>query len=302
MLIKDIQNIIAIFNQPYPFYYYAKRLFSISLVISVFVTLFLFIIRPFDTNISELRYNYFITCSIYGIVSGLSFYLIIRSLVIFFPAYFKEEKWTLAKELLTLIILLFIIGNINFFIRSLVNTKPDNFKRIYYLEEIAHTCLIGIFPIGFFTLLNYSYLFKSNNDTAIIANSRIIQKQDMVNANDPDIVNIVSQSIYETITLPIDTLGFIKSDGNYIEIYQSLNGTVKKHMIRNTLKDIEKQLADYAYIVKTHRSYLVNIHQIESVKGNAQGYTLKIKDYNFYVPVSRNNISQFNTLINSFTT
>ena len=161
MLIWKIKNILSLLNQPYPYYYNSQRLLKISILVSIFIIFFLFVIKPFETDINELRFNYFVTCSIYSIVSGLSVYLTIQIAVFFFPRFFYEEKWTLTKELLILFILLIIIGNVNFFIRNLVNTNPDNFKIKYYLDEIAHACIVGIFPIGFFTLLNYSYLFKN---------------------------------------------------------------------------------------------------------------------------------------------
>lgn len=295
MVIRKYKNIHSLFSQSYPFYYYPKRLLKISLSVSLFIASFLFIFRPFNTDISELRYNHFVTCLIYGMISGLSFYVTIQLSIIFFRRFFNEEKWTLAKELTILIILLFVIGNANFFIRNLVNTNPDNFKTGYYLEELAHTCLVGIFPVLFFTLLNYSYLFKTNNERAVAANIIINQKEDISTSEKPSIINIKSQSVYETLSLPVQDICFIKSDGNYIEVFQYVDGEIKKHTIRNTLKDVEIQLADYANIIKTHRSYLVNIPHVDTVRGNAQGYILQIKNCDLCVPVSRNNINRFNS-------
>ena len=50
-------------------------------------------------------------------------------------------------------------------------------------------------------------------------------------------------------------------------------------------------LSGYPYIVKTHRSFLVNCNYIKEVKGNAKGYQLQIDSYT--IPVSRNLISYF---------
>jgi hypothetical protein len=301
MIIKEIKNILSVLNQPYPFYYGSNRLLKLSLIIVCFITLFLVVIKPFDTNINEFKYNYFITCVIYGMISGLSFLTTTIVLTVFCSGHCKEEKWTVAKELKVMIILLFIIGNANFFIRNLINTNHDNYKLTYYFEELIHTCLVGIFPIGFFTMFNFSYLYKANNETAIISNSIINQKGDIVVSSPPTIVTIASQSVYESVSISIHNICFIKSDGNYIEIYQYEKGNLKKQIIRNTLKDIERQLSSHANIVKTHRSYLVNVNHIKSVKGNAQGYTLYFKNCNDNIPVSRNNISQFDSVIKELT-
>lgn len=113
----------------------------------------------------------------------------------------------------------------------------------------------------------------------------------------PTIVTILSQSIYETVSIDIHEICFIKSDGNYIEIYRCENDTAQKRIIRNTLKEIEKQLSGYTCIIKTHRSHLVNINQIRSVKGNAQGYTIYFKNCSNTIPVSRNHINRFDEAI-----
>ncbi len=288
---------VSFLKQPYPFYYYPDRLLKNSLTIVCFITIFLLIFRPFDANINELRYNYYVTCVIYGLVASVAFMSTFSLIILCFPEYCKEEKWTVAKEIIGMVILLFIIGNSNFFIRNLINTNPDNFKLSYYFEELVHTCFVGIIPIGFFIALNFSYLYKANTDTANISDSFIGKKDGIAVFLSPTIVTILSQSIYETVSIDIHEICFIKSDGNYIEIYRCENDTAQKRIIRNTLKEIEKQLSGYTCIIKTHRSHLVNINQIRSVKGNAQGYTIYFKNCSNTIPVSRNHINRFDEAI-----
>jgi hypothetical protein len=296
MVIKD-KKMLSILKQPYPFYYYPDRLLRHSLTIVGFITLFLILFKPFNSNINELRFNYYITCVIYGIVASAAFLTTFSIIILCFPRFCKEEKWTVAKEILVMAILLFIIGNSNFFIRNLINTNPDNFRLAYYFEELIHTCFVGIIPIGFFIALNFSYLYKANTDKANISDSYISKKEENAVLSSPSIVTIVSQSIYETLSIDIHEIFFIRSDGNYIEIYQCENDILKKQIIRNTLKDIEKQLSHYPNIIKTHRSHLVNVNQICSVKGNAQGYTIHFKNCTETIPVSRNHISRFDEVI-----
>jgi DNA-binding LytR/AlgR family response regulator len=65
-----------------------------------------------------------------------------------------------------------------------------------------------------------------------------------------------------------------------------------------TLSRFEKQIADSTLnVMKTHRSYVVNLDAIEDVKGNAQGFLLKLYGAEELVPVSRNNINDFNVLM-----
>jgi len=56
---------------------------------------------------------------------------------------------------------------------------------------------------------------------------------------------------------------WLQSDGNYVEIYT----TQKKHLLRSALKEVSKKLPEHTFI-QVHKSYVVNIHQIQSVASN----------------------------------
>ena len=60
------------------------------------------------------------------------------------------------------------------------------------------------------------------------------------------------------------------------------------------MKELESALSPYSNIIKTHRSFLVNLLHIHSVSGNAQGYKLHLSNFDEPVPVSRNMIEDFN--------
>lgn len=293
-------KIVTFIKQPYPYYYSLDKLLKLSLAIMLIIFIFLFLFRPFNININELRYNYNLTCIIYGFVAGLSFFVTLLTINICFHTTFcNEDNWTIAKELFVLILLLYVIGNSNFLIRSIINTNPYNFKLTYYFEEQLHTYLVGIIPIGIFTTVNYHYLNISNKNNASKSDN-LIKTNNLISTPHPSsIVTITSQSIYESITIDINSIIYIRSDGNYINIHLFENGSTNKKQIRNTLKNIERQLSVHSNIVKTHRSHLVNTIHIKSIKGNAQGYAISLKNCDYIIPVSRHNICQFDKVINN---
>ncbi|WP_273273351.1 LytTR family DNA-binding domain-containing protein [Maribacter polysiphoniae] len=86
---------------------------------------------------------------------------------------------------------------------------------------------------------------------------------------------------------------YAKSDGNYTEIHILKEEVVEKSLKRISIKELELQLNSVVTIVRTHRSYLVNINYLVKVTGNAQGYRLHLKKTDDLVPVSRNMIAQF---------
>jgi hypothetical protein len=292
---KLTAKLTATLRQPYPLYDYPNKLLRHTLGVACFIFLFLLVVRPFGTSASTLKFSYLTTCAIYGVVSGLSFLAVMASSSAFFSDYGKEERWTVASEMLLMVVLLTVIGSSNFLVRNMVSTRPDSFRLAYFLCDQAHAFIIGAFPIGFFIMLNFIYLYKTNSEKASLSSAFI--HVDDAPASLPEVVAIASQSVYEAISVDVHAICFIRSNGNYIELYQQDGGSVKRQIIRNTLKDVESQLSGYPNIVRTHRSYLVNVEQVVSVNGNAQGYTLCLKSCADDIPVSRNNLKQFDAVI-----
>ena len=113
-------------------------------------------------------------------------------------------------------------------------------------------------------------------------------------------------SIFDRKSSYINELGidsqailYAKADGNYIELFLNNGDKILKRL---TMKSLENILEPYPNYIKTHRSYIVNVNQIDSVTGNAQGYKLQLKNSSNIVPVSRNMISNFNKKMNSQST
>ena len=76
---------------------------------------------------------------------------------------------------------------------------------------------------------------------------------------------------------------------------------VKKAVIRNSISDIEQQLSNIPYIVRTHRAFIVNARQVCSKKGNSLGYRLKLSCTDDEIPVSRKNIRAFDEVMKQYT-
>ncbi len=95
---------------------------------------------------------------------------------------------------------------------------------------------------------------------------------------------------------PNDLL-IIKSCGNYIEVFYLKGEKVCSAILRNTLTSICFKVTKYPFLFKCHRSYLININRIHSTKGNARGCEVTLKGISDKIPVSRSNISAFNTIL-----
>ena len=97
----------------------------------------------------------------------------------------------------------------------------------------------------------------------------------------------------ERFTFDSNSFIYAKAEGNYADIYLKSEDKISKLTKRIALKKLETQLADFPFIIKTHRSVLLNLNYIDSVSGNAQGYKVTLKDCPEAVAVSRNYIQSF---------
>ena len=59
----------------------------------------------------------------------------------------------------------------------------------------------------------------------------------------------------------------------------------------------EELLKEHKFIVKCHRSFMVNIDYIDRFEGNLQGYKLYFEHIDFPIPVSKSFASKLQELI-----
>ena len=93
--------------------------------------------------------------------------------------------------------------------------------------------------------------------------------------NDQTIYLKVDKIFYK---IKLSEISYVKSDSNYVEVFLEN----KKHLVRSTLKNFSELLPKHQFI-QVHRSYIVNINQIESL---GDGEVRLIGDKN--VPLSAN--------------
>ncbi|MDP5105491.1 MAG: LytTR family transcriptional regulator DNA-binding domain-containing protein [Polaribacter sp.] len=120
----------------------------------------------------------------------------------------------------------------------------------------------------------------------LIVNEKLLKKEKNYNKI-IDEITIYSENKKEKLTIHIDKLIYITIDGNYASFFLDTTNGVKELILRNTLANILKQLKDYPFIVRCHKSYIINSLFFNKIKGNARGYFLKSKNIESKIPVSR---------------
>jgi hypothetical protein len=284
-VLKWLNDIGLFLSQPYPFYYKGKSLAHIAGFLFFGTLLFLFFFEPFIVYSPEHRIPYFWISFIHSCTPVI----LIVGFSLFKVSFVREEKWSIKQEILLIIAFLILVGIVQFLIRDIIYDNSENWSLKYLFEEIRNTLLIGSLFAVLFTSLNFNRL-----------NARNVKKARELNAV-PHPLKIASNSVIRIETsvksdafeLNVDSLLFAKAVGNYVELYlkETSPGMVLK---RITLKDLSAVLSPFPNMIKTHRSYLVNLDFVQKVTGNAQGYKLQLSHFTENIPVARNMIQTFN--------
>ncbi len=283
-------KIIRFLFQPYPFYYHGKNLWIVASLLFVMTIFFNYIFEPFEVYIPEHKMDHFWISSIHACTSVV----IIGLLSLIKITSKSEENWNVRKEILLITFFLLLVGIAQFLIRDIIYNNPNNWSWKYLYEEIRNTLLIGTLFAIILTSLNYNRLNKKYIKNANALDLFTKELEPRTNS----IVFIKTQVISDAFELDLNSFLFAKADGNYVELYLNEN-KINKVIKRITLKELESTLELYPNIIRTHRSYLINLHHIKSVVGNAQGYKLRLNNNDEMIPVSRNMIKEFDARVNT---
>ncbi|MBK6995163.1 MAG: LytTR family transcriptional regulator [Lewinellaceae bacterium] len=297
------------FLQPYPFEQRLASTLHSAFWAGLFVTLFLFFIKPFGTQVaSGAELKFLVVCGYFGLVTvGIT--LIVNGLCLLLPGIFKEEKWTVWKEILFNLFFIGCVGLGNLMLANLLWEVPLN-ARTFWIWQ-GFTFAVGIFPTivgAFFTQMKLSKNMLPKRRSyclllppSLLPPSRLWQIKNSAGVNLPPpllpeppagkpatAVTFVGENQNETLTLDASQIAYIVAQDNYVQVYFFENEVLKNRMLRATLRRKEDILASWPQFFRCHRTYLVNFDKVEKVSGNAQGYRLHLRGVEETIPVSRN--------------
>lgn len=272
---------------PYPFYFRGRSLLYFGLIIFLLALFFNYFFVPFNVNAAEHKMDYFWISFIHALMP-IVILLLLYPFIYLSPS--LDEHWTIGKDIIFLSVYLLLIGIGQFLIRDIIYDNPNNWSWGYLREEVSNTFLVGMLLVGLivsanFNRLNARYIKEAN----LLEHSRRVFKT----SHNVGIVPIETQVKMDRFDLEIDQFLFAKAEGNYLILYMFNGQDIIQLLKRITIKEFEKQLGAIDQIVRTHRSYIVNLSFLEHVKGNAQGYQLSLQHGDSTIPVSRNMIPTF---------
>lgn len=281
---KFLKNTISWLNRPMPFFETTRQklIISISFGISIIVFLFFFDQPPAGDklNISLLK------IFAYGFITFFVLFFFSYFMPKLLPRIFYLETWTVGKSLLFGIVLIISIGLANTFFAFRFDNPNKNTEIIPFLFAVVYrTFIIGLIPSIIFHFWLERKLYKDYSEKALKLEKNIEKSTRHKNENKELVFQINNKG--ESLALKNKDLVFVKSEGNYCQIFYNENSSPQKLILRNTLKSFEEDLKCTSNICRCHKSFIINLDYVLHVKGNARGYYFIVDVFNYPVPVSR---------------
>jgi LytTr DNA-binding domain len=295
---------------------------ALSFSTAIYFCLFVTFLEPFKGD--ALTYN----------VASVSHYLSIKYIIInsimivmicvssfvmlprYYPEFFVSEKFTFPCFIFLSVLTILGIAIANFFINNyFYNLEVTIVWSVSFFFKIAIPGIIFIgVPFVFLFLLVFDVFTASKiekfyhgkeNATPI---SSAIQDLDSENTppqyKQPVMLYVTDNSSKNTLEFPLDSVYYITSAHNYIEIFHRNNeDKIMPLLIRNSLKVIEEEMittTDFP-LIRCHKAFISNREKIKELRGSAKTAQFILEDIEMPIPISRTKYTEFEAQFSNLT-
>lgn len=251
--------------------------FKLTLAISssIYAIFLLIVFQPFGINNyqheSYITFPWLLNIISIGLVAFTTFCFnefLIRSLVVKRNTLLSISIWFSWEFVL--------VGSVLFLYYNYLGGFHDLLLQSF-LSFILNSTLVLVFPF-FATLFYFNHKILKTHYQEILSLSK---KNDGID----NLLLISGDYQKDEIALPPANIVFIKSVDNYVSVHFIEDNTLKKHLIRSTLQNIEG-IINQPFIVRCNRSVIVNLNKIESVKKQGKKPLLKLQYVSDVISVS----------------
>ncbi|RZS92461.1 LytR/AlgR family response regulator transcription factor [Aquimarina brevivitae] len=282
--------LVQVFNKPHPFIYNWK-----SIVIPGVVTLLVILLfAPFGYGTLNLTYR-FAFGFLNGLIASLNVWGIVKLYKKIFPGFMQEEKWSVGKEFVLVLSVLFSIICCIFLI-FVISGLSDQPITTLFVSIVIKTVLIGAIPVLVLIVIDQNTHHQKKLQQALKLTKKLRSTAQLTESSTHKIKLDAENQKTELILNP-EQIYFLKSDGNYVEVYYDSGiNKIEKKLIRNRLKSLEEPLPKHLFF-HCHKSYVINLEKIIRVDGNARNLELVLRNIKERVPVSRQKRQELESLI-----
>lgn len=259
-------------SRPHPFPEEARHAARMGLKSGLIVAFFLIVFQPFGTYEWQHPLKYLFLAG-YGLITFLCIFGVgtfVRKVI---APLIPEERWTVGKEILLQSFGIGLIAVFNYLYSLWFNNRLGwdffHWKSLAFM--VWATFLIGLIPASMLTALA-----QIRNQKRYEHPPQPEPVSDSMQEEDAHLqLRFRADNGKEEVELLASEFLFVSASDNYVEVFFQKEKGVEKLILRGSLKRMEEE-NPAVFLVRCHRSYLVNLHKVERISGNAQGYKLHL--------------------------
>lgn len=180
--------------------------------------------------------------------------------------------------------ILFLLSSVafTFYLRYVGQAIID----FYSVSKIVLICLAPPAVLWIYRIRNE---LKQEND--LLNRENMLLQNRLRDKNETPMQNIIefysADTSSELLKLSISDIVLIKSADNYVEILYLDHDTLRKKLVRNTLKNAEQMLRPFDQFIRCHRTYIIHTVHIERIHLKINSSYVVLKKLDERIPVSR---------------
>lgn len=272
---------MAFLTRKYPFKPSGHNLRD-SLFYGAVIWAILYLLQPF--GFSGFLGNKFMVAGLFGLITTCC-----SALYGWFLYYLQRrvKPWRIWHQGCAVLGLIVFIAICNIFLFTYIFKFPIT-SEIFFMF-LYWTLILGMIMTVLTVGLAYQRNMREKLET-LLNNTTEEQKDTVITIHDTTVRG-------NDLTIPINSLLYIEAQKNNVSVCYLKNGQPVTAEVHSTLTAVVEELKAYENIFQCHRSFIVNVNNITSAKGNSNGYQLTLGTCTASIPVSRSYVPQLKSFI-----
>ncbi len=254
-----------------------------------FALVFINIYAPFgvETHFQVSRVELFLYSSLF-ILCGIAVVALSRLLMYL---YFRFRGLRYYEYLLWVAGEILIMALVYTFLSKYILKNPGDFM-VMFGHNIRFTALVLLLP---YSILWLYFAYREKN-------LKLSKESSAQLAQDgPSMVAFRDEKGNMKASIKKDLILYLEAADNYVFVHYMDQDKKKKFMIRNSLKNIEKEITG-DWLLRSHRSYMVNFNRVKMIRREPNGLHLDLDTPEpISIPVSESYVSQVLAKFSSIT-
>jgi hypothetical protein len=270
LLIK--KKMKTILTRKYPFKQ-SEHWLRDSLIYGVVIWAILYLLQPF--GFSMYTGNKCLVAALFGLVTTCCYAL--YSWMVFKPLLCRVSPWRIWHDGCAVFGLILFIALCNFLLFCYLFHFPVT--PALFFSFLYMTLIIGVVLTVASIGMAYNRFLREKME-ALLSNTTEEQKDISITIHDTSVRG-------NDLCIPINDLLYVEAQKNNISVCHLKDGKPTFVEVHTTLTAVIGELKDYENIFQCHRSFVVNVNNITSARGNSNGYQLRLGTCANSIPVSR---------------